>query len=197
MTIRNVPPTAGLITWCRQLLDRVEAPMAFLRQHKPLQQLENFARVSQRYNRLCEALVHTELMAVDNWRAQLADVAASLNATVLVEEPESGELCVNSDERLFAQLEEARWLRRLGVRPLPPDADELLANELHYKQARSRLQECVSDLRHVRASLPPHLSELFRCHLEATKKAFKPGALSITSHAQQQHYSHVHVLRFS
>jgi hypothetical protein len=155
--------------------------MAFLREHNPLQQLENSARVSQRYNRLCEALVQTELMAIENWRAQLADVAASLNATMLVEDLASCELCVNSDERLFLQLEEVRWLRRLGVRPLPPDADALLANELHYKQARSRLQECVSDLRHLCASLPAHLSELFRCHLDATRKAFKPGALSSNS----------------
>ena len=100
--LRNAPPVAGAIHWSRQLLKNIEDPMKIFRENKAITNLKDFSRIVKIYNRLATTLVTFESLWFTNWKQRIEQAKSGLRATLFIEHPDSGEIVVNADERLFS-----------------------------------------------------------------------------------------------
>ena len=112
---RNLPPISGKIAWARQLYRRLSSPVAVFQKHQQLMQLPETKKAIKHYNRLARVLVEYELIFLQIWNRQIDSVHESLNSTVLVKHPDSGEFLVNFDPMIDELLRDVQVLNGMGV----------------------------------------------------------------------------------
>ena len=112
---RNLPPVAGHIAWSRQLLDRIESPMAIFRENSELLRSKEAKKIVRKYNKMARALVGFEYLWYQAWKESIEAAKAGLQATLLVRHPDDGVLYVNFDDEIMQLVREARCLERMGI----------------------------------------------------------------------------------
>ena len=112
---RNFPPISGKIAWSRQLYRRISAPVAVFQKNQQLMQLPETKKAIKHYNRLARVLVEYELIFLQIWTKEIDVAKASLNSTVLVKHPDTGELLVNLDPKIMELLRNTQVLNGMGV----------------------------------------------------------------------------------
>ena len=113
---RNFPPVSGRIAWCRQLYRRLTEPVDTFRRQTELMALPETRKAIKSYNRLAKILVEYEVVFLRVWNQQVDEARALLNSTVLVRNPDSGELLVNIDKRVFEMIREVGVLQMMGFK---------------------------------------------------------------------------------
>ena len=111
---RNLPPVSGRIAWCRQLYRRLKEPMDILRGQPEVMALQETRKAVKTYNRLAKILVEYEVVFLQVWNRQIEEARSMLNSTILVRDPDSGQLLVNIDKKVFEMMREVKVLRMMG-----------------------------------------------------------------------------------
>jgi dynein heavy chain len=101
-SIHTTPQTknnkqAGNIMWARQLLRRIELPMARFAANAQLMAARESRRTVRLYNRVARALVEFEALWHAAWLKGIDAHKAGLAAPLLVRHPDTGQLLVNLD----------------------------------------------------------------------------------------------------
>ena len=112
---RNLPPVSGKIAWSRQLYRRIAGPVEIFQTNEQLMQLPEMKKAIKKFNRLARVLVEYELVFLQIWTKQIDAARVSLNATVLVRHPETKELYVNFDKKVFELLRDIQVLQGMGI----------------------------------------------------------------------------------
>ena len=112
---RNLPPVSGKIAWSRQLYHRIAAPVEVFQTNDQLMQLPDTKKAIKKFNRLARVLVEYELVFLQIWTKQIDAARVSLNSTVLVRHPDTGELYVNFDKKVLELLRDVQVLQGMGV----------------------------------------------------------------------------------
>ena len=112
---RNLPPTSGRIAWSRQLYHRISVPMSVFKKNPKLMDLPETKKAIKRYNHLAQVLVEYELVFHQIWNMQIDVARASLNSTVLIRHPETGEYLVNFDKHITETLRDIQVLSGMGI----------------------------------------------------------------------------------
>lgn len=125
---RNMPPVAGRIAWCRQLYRRLKEPVNTFRAQPELMALADTRKAIKLYNRLAKTLVEYEVVFLQVWNQQVDEARTLLNSTILVRNPESRQLFVNIDKRVFEMIREVGVLSTMGF-DIPLTARNFVAME--------------------------------------------------------------------
>ena len=119
---RNLPPVSGKIAWSRQLYHRIAVPVEVFQTNDQLMQLPDTKKAIKKFNRLARVLVEYELVFLQIWTKQIDAARVSLNSTVLVRHPDTGELYVNFDHKLSEVAREVDLLQKMGDLEIPQQA---------------------------------------------------------------------------
>ncbi|CAG5121565.1 unnamed protein product, partial [Candidula unifasciata] len=144
LLVRDAPPVAGAICWSRQLLKRIEDPMKIFQENKAVTSLVDFGSQVRIYNRLATALVTFESLWFTQWKKNIEEVRSGLRSTLFMLHPETGEIIVNSDNRILELIQEVKWMTRLGIQ-IPKSALAVLEQEQKYKSYKSHLELVLKD----------------------------------------------------
>ena len=112
---RNLPPVSGRIAWCRQLYRRLKEPVDAFQSRLDLMALAETRKVIKSYNRLAKILVEYEVVFLRLWNRQVDETRALLNSTVLVRNPDSGQLLVNIDKRVMEMFRDIQVLQGMNI----------------------------------------------------------------------------------
>lgn len=110
---RNLPPVAGCIAWCRQLYRRLTEPVNVFRGQTELMALPDTRKAIKSYNRLAKSLVEYEVVFLRVWNQQVDEARSLLNSTILIRNPESSQLVVNIDKKVFQMIREVEVLQMM------------------------------------------------------------------------------------
>lgn len=113
---RNAPPVAGNIMWARQLLRRIELPMQRFAQNRALlSSSKETKKIVKTYNKVAKALIEFETLWHQAWLQSIETCKKGLDASLLVQHPETGNLLVNFDKEIIKLIRETKYLQLCGV----------------------------------------------------------------------------------
>uniref|UniRef100_A0A6Q2YIW6 AAA+ ATPase domain-containing protein n=1 Tax=Esox lucius TaxID=8010 RepID=A0A6Q2YIW6_ESOLU len=112
---RNMPPVAGKIMWSRQLFRKIELPMSVLKNKIDLLKTSEMRKVIRSYNKMAAVLLEYELLYHRGWSQAAEKGRHSLNASLLVRDPETKEIYVNIDPLVLEVLHESKCIHKLGI----------------------------------------------------------------------------------
>eukprot|EP00698_Gefionella_okellyi_P018829 TRINITY_DN568_c0_g1_i2.p1 TRINITY_DN568_c0_g1~~TRINITY_DN568_c0_g1_i2.p1 ORF type:complete len:4478 (+),score=1217.70 TRINITY_DN568_c0_g1_i2:54-13487(+) len=159
---RNYPPVAGVIAWSRQLMRRIEAPMAKFQEQTLLMKSLEARRVVKLFNKIAAALVQYESIWHEGWVKAVMTAKAGLHATLLVRDPEgSDKLYVNFDHEILQVMRETREMQRLGL-AVPEVARLLCEQEDRFKKYRDGLQQMLKEVNTATTTIPVMFKRLMR-----------------------------------
>ncbi|XP_048577711.1 dynein axonemal heavy chain 8 isoform X3 [Nematostella vectensis] len=191
--VRNAPIVSGAITWSRNLLRRIEEPMRVFKENKFTSSYRDFNRIVKFYNRIATALVKFENLWLSLWKSRVDSACSGLKATLLTRHPNTKQMVVNADGRIFELIHECRCLNRLGVE-LPENAVEILKQEKRLKQYKQSLELILQDYFSVCTKVPAPLTRLLTPHMESVQHYLQPGlstlnwnSMNIDAYVHQVH----------
>ncbi|XP_078503742.1 dynein axonemal heavy chain 5-like [Lissotriton helveticus] len=176
---RNMPPVAGAIFWSRQLLSRIEEIMKVFRDVKIMARSHMYTHTVKLYNRIASALVAYEALWFQKWTTQVDAGLSGLKVTLLVRNPLTHQLMVNTDPRLLHLIEETKWMLRLGIQ-VPEAALLAFKQGVKFKQYKSDLEDVLQEYEQLQKKIPDSLANLFTSHLEAVNHQFQPGLSNLS-----------------
>jgi dynein heavy chain, axonemal len=177
--LRNAPPVAGAISWVRQLMKNIQEPMKLFESSKYIANLEDFSRITKKFNHLNALFSVYESTFLNQWKSSIDSAKQGMNQHLLIQEPETKQLIINADDRLAQLFHEAKWLKRMGI-DIPQVAHELIGKEKKFKQYRSHLEMLFSEYEKVYKSIPDNLQALFEPHVKLTLDVCNPGCFILT-----------------
>ena len=179
---RNAPPVAGNILWARQLLRRIEAPMAVFQESEQLMRTKESKKIVKTYNRIARTIVEFETLWHLAWGKSIDASKAGLQATLLIRHPANGRLIVNFDKEILLLIRETKCLLRMGVK-VPESARNVVLQEDKFKSFYNRLSFGIRQLEHVLSRMLPITQSLLRPHVRDIEERLRPGfsTLSWTS----------------
>ncbi|KAM4694307.1 uncharacterized protein O3C94_004765 [Discoglossus pictus] len=176
---RNMPPVVGAITWSQKLLSKIEKPMKVFRDIRILSTHISYSVTVKLYNRIASALVSYEDLWYQKWKTQVDKGLNGLTFPLLVRDPFTQQLKVNTDLRIMHVFEETKWLVRLGVN-VPETALMALQQAEKFKMYRSDLQDMVQEYGKLQKMIPQRFAVLFSPHLEKLNHQFQPGLSALS-----------------
>jgi dynein heavy chain len=176
---RNMPPIAGRIAWSQQLYRRLKEPVDIFRAQPELIALAETRRAIKAYNRIAKALVEYEVVFLQVWKRQVDETRGMLNCTILVRDPDSLQLVVNMDKKVFEMIREVGVLRTMGFE-IPLAARNFAALEGSLKSKFDGITFIVEENDRIRSKIseisPTELfSPLMEPHLEKVDEVISPG----------------------
>ncbi|XP_073531710.1 dynein axonemal heavy chain 5-like [Phyllobates terribilis] len=176
---RNMPPAVGAIIWSRKLMSRIENTMKAFKNVRIVATGLTYLDTVKLYNKIASALVSYEDMWYQKWKSQIDKSLNGLNFTLLVREPGTQKLMVNTDMRMLQLIEETKWMLRLGIRV--PEAALLAFHQAEkLKMYRSSLEDVVKEYGRIQQEIPEKFAALFSVHLEQVNHQFQPGLSTLS-----------------
>ncbi|XP_053567991.1 uncharacterized protein LOC128657631 [Bombina bombina] len=176
---RNVPPTVGAIIWSRKLFLKIEKIMKIFKDIRILTTSLSYSTTVKLYNRIATALVGYEDLWYQKWKAQVDKRLSGLNFALLVRDPNTQQIKVNTDLRVIHLFEETKWLMRLGIN-VPQAAMQALQQAEKFKMYKSDLEDVVQEYQKLQNMIPQNLALLFTSHLERLNHQFQPGLSTLS-----------------
>ncbi|KAM4771050.1 dynein axonemal heavy chain 5-like [Rhinophrynus dorsalis] len=176
---RNMPPAAGAIVWSRKLLSNIENTMKVFRNIAVVSMSNTYSETVKLYNRITSVLVGYEDLWYQKWKAQIDKGLSGLSWTLLVRDPITQQLEVNSDPRIIHLIEETKWMVRLGIQ-VPETAILAFQQAEKFKIYRSDLQDMVQEYRKLQKRIPSSFATLFNSHLQRVNHHFQPGLSTLS-----------------
>ncbi|KAM6900105.1 dynein axonemal heavy chain 5 [Xenentodon cancila] len=128
----------------------------------------------QSYNRMAATLVQDEVMSVQRWKEAAESVLHCLEVPLLVQHKNSKEFLVNLDPVVLTVLQEARWLKKLGM-TVPDVVLRTISREMQIKDLSSRLLELLQEYRSAVSRIPPLLLPVMEPLISRVEVALSPG----------------------
>ncbi|XP_077343463.1 dynein axonemal heavy chain 5-like [Lithobates pipiens] len=176
---RNMPPAVGAIIWSRKLLSRIENTMKAFKNVKIVATCLTYSHTVKLYNQIASALVSYEDLWYQKWKSQVDRGLSGLHFTLLMREPGTQQLRVNTDMRIIHLIEETKWMLRLGIH-VPEAALHAYQQADKFKMYKSNLQDVVEDYERIQRKIPENFAVLFTSHLERVKHQFQPGLSTLS-----------------
>ena len=176
---RNLPPVAGNITWCRHLLQRIEAPMRRFEAYPAVFASKDGKRIVKMYNRIARTLVAYEYLWYNAWVESIETAKAGLQATLIIRHPEDSRLYVNFDAEILQLIREAKCLDRMGV-AIPESARIVLLQEDKFKGYFNDLSFALREYARIAAKVIPVTAALVRPALHDMEYRLRPGMITLT-----------------
>jgi hypothetical protein len=82
----SLPPIAGSLSWCREMLRRVAGPMETFREISAVMQSVSSLEVCKVHNRLSTALLQYETLLITRWHSTIESAQAALGLPLLVQD---------------------------------------------------------------------------------------------------------------
>ncbi|KAM4043310.1 dynein axonemal heavy chain 5-like isoform 1-T1 [Anomaloglossus baeobatrachus] len=176
---RNMPPAVGAIVWSRKLMSRIENTMKAFKNVRIVATCLTYLDTVKLYNKIASALVSYEDLWYQKWKSQIDKSLTGLNLTLLVREPVTQQLIVNTDMRVLQLIEETKWMLRLGIHV--PEAALLVFHQAEkIKMFRSSLEDVVKEYGRIQQEIPETFAVLFSVHLEQVNHQFQPGLSTLS-----------------
>jgi len=154
--------------------------MVYFHKHPDVLRLaEAGAETVALYEKLKSAFISFEQRLVGQWKSQHASIASGMQATLLVQHPDSHRLVVNFDNNVVAMLSEARVMKREGV-ALPNSLAAALDAANKYKAFGDSTKEVIERFYQIQATVPRLIQPLLASTYERIMLAFRPGLISLT-----------------
>jgi len=177
--VRTMPPVAGCITWSRQLLRRIEKPMASFASSTQIMATKESKKIIKTYNKVATALIEFETLWHEAWCLSIEAAKAGLQATLIVRHTGCVRLYANFDPEILQLIREAKCLKSLGVL-VPEKAQMLLMQDDKFKTQHGRLLFTLKEYDRVIHRINPVVSGLLKFQLENLDKEIEAGRLSVT-----------------
>ncbi|KAG8444848.1 hypothetical protein GDO86_009850 [Hymenochirus boettgeri] len=176
---RNMPPAVGAIAWSRKLLSKIEDTMKVLKNVGIIKTCFTYSEIVKLYNRIASALVAYEDLWYQKWKAQMDNDLSGLNCTLLVRDPITQQVMVNTDLRIINLIEETKWMLRFGI-PVSDAALVAFQQAEKFKLYRSNLQDVVEEYAKLQKKIPQGFADLFTSHLARVNSQFQPGLSTLS-----------------
>ncbi|XP_067093621.1 dynein axonemal heavy chain 5 [Osmerus mordax] len=176
---RDLPPVAGRILWARQLYRRIQGPMELFQQHPGALATPDAKRIIRNYNRVSRVLLEFEMLYHQGWVKQMDVARLGLQASLLVRCPDTGQLYVNFDPELLAQIRETDCMTRMRLE-VPPFAVFLQQKQDSLKQNFNKLQLMLDENSRVRGKIQSAFEQLITPHVAKVDEALLPGLTSLS-----------------
>ncbi|XP_068603948.1 LOW QUALITY PROTEIN: dynein axonemal heavy chain 5 [Brachionichthys hirsutus] len=176
---RNLPPVAGRILWCRQLLRKIEAPMLTLKKKLDVLKGPEMSKVIRSYHELAAVLLQYELAHLRGWSQAAERAPPCLDAALLVRPENCKEILVNLDPAVPEVLQEARWMTKLGL-VVPKVILKMSSREAQVKALRNRLLDLLQDYSSGVSRIPPALIPLMQSYISRVETALSPGLTTLS-----------------
>ena len=151
--VRNATPVAGSVMWARQLMRRIEGPIAVFKQNSALMATKEAKKVVKVYNKIARTIIEYETLWLVAWTKGIASAKSGLLATLLVSDKATGKVFVNFDRGILQLLRETKALMRVSgveVRLASPRAAERRIPRAHTPRAcelaRAHTRTCAARL---------------------------------------------------
>jgi dynein heavy chain len=177
--VRNLPPVAGNITWCRHLLKRIEEPMKKFQSNPTVLGGKDAKKIIRMYNKMAKTLVEFETLWYQAWVGSIETAKSGLQATLVIRHPDDGKLHVNFDWEILQLIREAKCLSRMGIE-IPESARMVLLQETKFKLYYNTLLHSLKEYRRVVQMVRPISSNLLKPHLDNLEFSLRPGMVSLT-----------------
>lgn len=147
---RDLPPIAGRIAWSRQLYNHISRPVKAFQKHQLLMKQPETRKAIKGFNKLAQVLVEYELVHLRQWHKKIAEVQQSLNATLLIRNPDTQLLHVNLDPKISELMREIDVMGGIAIEiPAKARAFRLKREELKEKQNNLKVSlaiDCVPNV---------------------------------------------------
>mgnify|MGYP003961386239 CR=1 FL=1 len=175
--IRNCPPVAGNVNWCRQLLQKIQEPMKNFLQIEAVMNGKESKKIIKTYNKVAQALCGYEALYLNAWMNSIEKAKAGLNATLLIKHEQK--LYVNYDRQILQLIRETKWLLRMGI-DVPTSAIAVLQQEQKFKKYFNDLTFIVNEVERIKGMIIPVTEELMKPMILSLEQKIKPGLLILT-----------------
>ena len=181
----NFPPIAGALTWCRGLKERIQEPMAKLKQlNKTIMQREEAKEVVKVYSTIISSLDDYEHQKIEEWgsdveRSSQAKLKLPLLARGVTPGYDQREiskqlLSVNFDPALVRLLREVKYFLLLSL-DVPESALLIFKKGETYRRQTGNLDLIVNMYNQMMLELLPVEAPLMRKHLQKIDATMQPG----------------------
>jgi dynein heavy chain len=175
----TMPPVAGKIQWARQLLRRIEEPMAVFQEYPQILQIPSAKKVIRKYNQLARVLLEFEVLYHQAWLKQVDIATHGIHVTVLASNSKTKEVLVNFDESVLLVIREVEVMEKLGL-DVPVSAIGLKSKQTVFKQELNQLRVMLSENARIRQKILPLFANSFSPHMDKVDAAIEPGLIHIT-----------------
>lgn len=176
---RTMPPVAGSITWCRQLLRRIEDPMMKFKSNPTIMTTKESIKIIKTFNRVGKALVEFEELWHEAWCKSVEAAKAGLQATLVIRHPQNPRMWANFDPEILQLVRESKCLVRLGV-SVPENAKMVLMQDEKFKRYYGHLNHTLKEYERVVGRINPVIKGLLQYYLEDLERRLEPGLTTIT-----------------
>ncbi|XP_041462810.1 dynein heavy chain 5, axonemal-like [Lytechinus variegatus] len=198
--MRNIPPVAGKIVWCRQLFRKIEHPMRAFKAKPEILKTNEAKKLIRNYNKMATVLLEYEVLYHRGWFRAVDNIRSGLQASLLVRHPETKVLYVNFDPQVFELIAEAKYMGKLGLE-IPEAAGVLVLRETEIKGNYVALVEMLNEYDRIVGTIPNILLPLMTPFRDRVEEALQPGLTSLnwTSLSLDQYisntYKEIHFLQ--
>ncbi|KAL9651365.1 hypothetical protein ABK040_001315 [Willaertia magna] len=175
--VRNAPPVAGKVIWCRQLMRRIEEPMQKFKQIPTIMQSKESKKIIKTFNKVLLGLLRFEDSWLDAWRKYAEKAKDGLQASLIIKIDDR--LYVNFDIEIIQLIRESKWLMRLGVE-IPESAKNVLLQEHKFKAYFNELTFVLKERSRIISNVKNDLLPLLEPHLDELEKKLEPGLSMLT-----------------
>ena len=180
----NFPPIAGALTWCRGLKERIQEPMAKLKQlNKTIMQREEAKEVVKVYSTIISSLTDYEHQKIEEWGSDVERSSqAKLKLPILARGANKSDhreiskslLSVNFDPALVRLLREVKYFLLLNL-DVPDSALLIFKKGETYRRQTGNLDLIVNMYNQMMVELLPVEAPLLRKHLAKIDAIMQPG----------------------
>ncbi|XP_062857915.1 dynein axonemal heavy chain 8-like [Trichomycterus rosablanca] len=175
---RNMPPVAGRIVWVRQLFSKIQEPISYIEKNSEVLSTSEGQDVVQLYNRSAAVFVEFEILYYTAWMNRFPQLEYALYETLLVRDPESKKLLVNSST-INETLREIKCLIKLGLK-VPEKALYMFRTEKHLKTTQFRLETFISSYEDTLEEIPAMFYSLMISKIKKVDSVLRQGLVFLS-----------------
>ncbi|KAM4041697.1 dynein axonemal heavy chain 8 [Anomaloglossus baeobatrachus] len=179
-TARSMPPVAGRIRWSRQLLHKINEPIAYLQNNSDILSSPEGDAAVQLYNNIGYVLVEFEVLHHRAWFEEVfSDLQVALQATLLVRHPETKQLFVNFDPKFLEIFQEIKCMKKMCL-DVPEEAEVFLKIEAELNSNRLQLETLLKTYNTLCDQILPVFSDLLSEKLKKIESTLRRGLTAFT-----------------
>ncbi|KAM9637240.1 dynein axonemal heavy chain 5 [Morphnus guianensis] len=176
---RNLPPIAGKILWARHLFHRIQEPMESFQRRPAVLRTPDGKRIIRSYNRVAKVLTEFEVIYHRGWLQQVELTKRGLQASLLVQAPETGELFVNFDPQILTFIRETDCMAHMCLE-IPPFASIIQQKRDWYKKLVNNLHMMLAEYKRIKLKIQHPVEKLMAPQLANVDDAIQPGLMLLT-----------------
>ncbi|XP_078503479.1 dynein axonemal heavy chain 8 isoform X2 [Lissotriton helveticus] len=176
---RNMPPVAGKILWARQLYRRINDPISYFYKNSDILSSPEGKAVVRLFNKIAYVLMEFELLYHRAWVKEISQLQYALQATLLIQHPETGKMLVNFDPKILEIVRETKCMIKMDLK-VPEQAKRLVKIENILKSYKLRLEELLSTYDILCSKVPSFVHSLLSTKVKKVQSVLRKGLTILT-----------------